>query len=178
MSCEAACNLILNSNNFYEIEEIAEIDGVEDICEYDATYDRGVVFNILRDDSLPIDEKIKNICKSFNICFSEFSLLDIISRLEFLNANHKILFSQAEKLYWNNILSSELTRILAYFVYRHCSEACDYDEFCESLCYSIFCTGLISALSNENTIEDIARIVSEEVEYSPDNTNFIKSLFY
>jgi hypothetical protein len=37
---------------------------------------------------------------------------------------------------------------------------------------------LISSLSNENSIEDIARIVSEEIEYSEDNTFAIKDLFY
>ena len=87
------------------------------------------------------------------------------------------MFSKAHTISWNSFFSDELTRILAYYVYRHCSEADDLNEFIVSISFAIFCTGLVSTLADKNNIYDIARIVSEEIEYSQDNTEFIKSLF-
>ena len=85
--------------------------------------------------------------------------------------------SKVKSLSWNQSISQKLSRILAYFVYRHCTEAFDYEDFCSSLSFSAFCTALISSLATEETINDVARIVSEEIEYSEDNTNRIKELF-
>ena len=54
------------------------------------------------------------------------------------NKVEETLNSYADEFLGNNDISKELERILAYFVYRHCSESCDFNEFLTSLSFSIF----------------------------------------
>lgn len=177
MSCEAACDLILSSDDFDDIVQIGEDKGKIKQYEFDAIKERDKVYYILKDDSLEIDGKVEALYDYFDVFLYRYYFPKIISKLEYLNDEHKILFSKAKYLKWNKDISKELTRILAYFVYRHCSEAYDYDEFFASLSFAIFCTGLVSVLSNKETVNEIARIVSEEIEYSETNTEKIKALF-
>lgn len=177
LSCEAACDLIIQSDNFDNIIEIGEVVGDIDECDFNALESRDIVFRILKDPSLRIDGKIEMLYDYFDVFLYNYSFESIISKLEYLNDEHKSLFSKAKYLIWNDGISDELTRILAYFVFRHCSEAFDFDEFCISLSFAIFCTGLISSLADRLNISEIARIVSEEIEYSQENTDMIKSLF-
>ena len=177
MSCEAACELILNSDNFNQIIEISFDESENIVYEFDSIQYRDIVFQILKDESLYIEDKINKICSYFNIAETNFSIFEVSANLEFLNEKHKSLFSKSNDIIWNDSLSNQLSRILASYVYRHCSEADDLNEFIVSMSFSIFCTGLVSTLADKNNIYDIARIVSEEIEYSQDNTEFIKSLF-
>ena len=50
-------------------------------------------------------------------------------------------------------------------------------EFFLSLNLSLVCTHLISSLATKENIREIARIVSEEIEYSEDNIEAIKNSF-
>ena len=178
ISCEAACDLILNSDDFDEFVEIACDDEEIEIYDFDAIIERKELFNILKNEELEISQKVDLICNNYNLSKTSIDNFDILDSLEYLNNDNKILFSKVKSLSWNQSISQKLSRILAYFVYRHCTEAFDYEDFCSSLSFSVFCTALISSLATEETINDFARIVSEEIEYSEDNTNRIKELFY
>lgn len=177
MSCEAACKLILDSDEFDLIDEIGTDDSEVEEYTFDAVEIRDQIFKVLKDNSLFADKKTEAINNQF-IPSQRFEFFDIISDFEYLDDAHRDLFSQAKDLIWNNEYSDKLCRILAYYIYRHCSEAYDFEEFSASLSFAIFCTGLVSTLSVNNDIYDIARIVSEEIEYSEDNTYKIKSMFY
>lgn len=178
MSCEAACDLIVSSDDYDQIIEIGDVSGELLEYEYDAVVKRDLIFGILKNASLNITEKIYELYKLFNVKLYDLPICNLIENLEYLNSEDKELFLTINTLSLNHILSDELTRILAYFIYRHCSEAYDEYEFFVSLSFAVFCTGLISSLSNPNNIKEIARIVSEEIEYSEENTEKIKSLFY
>ena len=102
MSCEAACEIILNSDHFDEFIEVTKIDGDVDICEYDATIDRRVIFSILKNHSLSIEDKVEMISHHFDVSSIKFNVSKVISQLEFLNEDDKTLILQADKLYWNN----------------------------------------------------------------------------
>ena len=71
-----------------------------------------------------------------------------------------------------------LERALAYFIYRHCTEAWDMYEFCAALGFCLVCERLLASLI-ESGIDpfEAARILSEEIEYSEDNTECIKRKF-
>ena len=176
MSCEAACDLILNSDDYDQIIEVDIVDGDVQKYDYDSTKDRNEVFKLLKDNSLNIVQKIDILNNKFELNLLDFEFADLISKLEYLHSENKILFSKADKLFWNISISDELTRILAYYMYRYCSEAYDFTDFCISLSFAIICTGLISTLANKSNINNIARIVSEEIEYSEENMELIKSI--
>ena len=104
--------------------------------------------------------------------------LETLSELEYLSDDHKQIICNAEKLDFSNLSEEKLVRALAYFVFRHCSESDNEEEFRIYLAFSIALTLLIGNISKEMPIEEAARIVSEEIEYSEDNTETIKSIFY
>ena len=111
-------------------------------------------------------------------CYYEYKVTFTLENIEYLDTTHKELFSKFTISDANDKpIEKELTCALAYFVYRHCSEASDFEEFFLSLSLALVCTRLISSLSNKENIEEIARIVSEEIEYSEDNIEAIKNSF-
>lgn len=178
MSCEAACNLILSSDNFDEFVVISEDEKPIEITEFDATEERNKIYQILRKDDFTLSEKIQLISDYYDICIDDEEIRKNLENLEYLDSTHKELFSKLTTSNTNDkTIEQELTRALAYFIYRHCSEAGDYEEFLLSLNLALICTRLISSLSTKENIREIARIVSEEIEYSEDNIEAIKNSF-
>lgn len=177
ISCEEACRLVLTSDDYDEIIEIGDAPGELDLCEYDATLSRQTVYKILKNHSLSLSDKMDLICNIFGISVQDISLNDIMSSLEYLHVDHKKIFTDISRYYWRMDIDKELERIFGYFVYRHCSEECSDFDFRASLLFAMLCTLLISSVSNTENIYDMARIVSEEIEYSEKNTEIIKSLY-
>ena len=180
ISCEAACKLILNSDNFDEFVTLAEDNEPTESIEFDAIAERTNIFNLLKDKEIAdsISKKICIISDYFDIYLDEEVIKETLENLEYLDSTHKELFSKFTTSNTNDkTIEQELTRALAYFIYRHCSEAGDYEEFFLSLNLALICTRLISSLATKENIEEIARIVSEEIEYSEDNIEAIKNSF-
>lgn len=178
LSCEEACRIILSSDDYDEFYILDEIEEDADIYEFDATLHRKNIYEILKNDSLSFRDKIQWINDNYGINFFDTEFKEILESLEYLDNSHKELFLSCHQYEFNEILNDKLSRLLAYFIYRHSSEATNSEDFYASLGLSISLVALISSLSNENSIEDIARIVSEEIEYSENNTFAIKDLFY
>ena len=69
-----------------------------------------------------------------------------------------------------------LERFLAYLIYRHCTEAFDAEDFVLRLSFCLFCERLAASLavakgvSSLREIAELASIISEELEYSEENT--------
>jgi lysine-N-methylase len=178
MSCEAACKLILKSDNFDEFVVLSEDNEPIEITEFDATEERNKIYQILRKDYLTLSEKIKIISDNYDIHIDDEEIRKNLENIEYLDISHKELFAKftIENMD-NKSIENELTRALAYFIYRHCSEASDFEEFFLSLNLALVCTHIISSLATKENIEKIARIISEEIEYSEDNIEAIKNSF-
>ena len=180
MSCEAACRLILDSDNFDEFIVISEDNSPVEEVEFDATEERERLFKILKDSNsfTNLDSKIGLIYDYYDIYIDENKVKKVLSNLEYLDSTHKELFSNFKIMeLQDKSIDKQLSRALAYFIYRHCSESCDCDELCLSLSFSLVCTHLLSSIANKENIYDMARIVSEEIEYSEDNIETIKNSF-
>ena len=178
MSCEEACRLILDSDDFDEMYIVGEIDGEADICEFDALWLITKVYEILKDNTIGFASKIEIICNYFAIFIDDERMTDLLSSLEYLDEAHKEFFIKNRFVGYPADKDLQLARALAYFVFRHCSEACNIDEFYSSLSFSVFCAKLIANLSIENDIYEVARIVSEEIEYSEENSEKIKLAYF
>ena len=67
-----------------------------------------------------------------------------------------------------------LERFLAYLIYRHCTEAFDTEDFASRLSFCLFCERLAASLLHQGAtlgeVAALASIISEELEYSEDNT--------
>ncbi len=155
--------------------------------DFDALKHRKWIFELLLDDSLSYLEKLKTISEKYKISLSAVSdetWKNVISSLEYLDAKHKVLFLNYSSVFSGNSKYDKfLLRAFAYFVFRHCSESFDEYEFRLSLGFSLFCERLFFSVMNSAGIDnfegivEIARIISEELEYSEDNTEAIKMTF-
>lgn len=189
LSCEEACRLILSSDDFAETVCLGEFDGETDIIDtdFDPIICREKIFSLLSDPSLTYSQKIKTIEEDYRVSptlVGDEVLRETIASLEYLDEDHRALFSHYSSEFSADFgFEKEALRALAYFVYRHTSECLDLDDFRAALGFCLFCLNLLTSLARaENTQSfedfcDIARIISEELEYSEDNTESIKSEF-
>ncbi len=184
MSCPEACRIILNSDDYNEIEVIARGTGDLEIIDYDAIADRDKIYAVLKGENISLADKINTICQSYGIDLKkidEEAYSECINSLEYLNDSHKkqfLLFSLEAKISEDN--EKYLERAFAYFVYRHCTEAISVEDFKISLSFSLFCEALLASLTaykKEGDVCEIARALSEEIEYNTDNVDKIKELF-
>lgn len=181
MSCEAACKLILDSNNFDEFVIISEDEAPAEAVEFDAIGERKRIFDILKHSDFceSFEEKMSFLYEIYDIYLDADDVRKTLSQLEYLNSEHKELFNKfTTDNTHDKSLDAKLLRAFAYFIFRHCSEAESYEEFFVSLSFATVCVRLIASLSTEENIYEIARIVSEEIEYSEQNIEMIKNSFY
>ena len=180
MSCEEAARIILSSDGYADFVKIGEIEGTPDMCDFDAIEQRKWIFSTLAGD-LTYQQKLDAISSRYGVFLSVHSdteWREILYELEYLDNAHADLFSgfqsnpQTEKT-----LEAFLIRAFAYFVFRHCSEAKNESKFAASLGFATFCTSLLASISNTENVFENARIISEELEYSEDNTEYLKMEF-
>jgi len=185
MSCPEACRIILNSDDYDEFDVIARGTGDLEIIDYDALEDRDKIYAILKNKSIGLESKLREICQSYEIDLKNVdneAYLECINSLEYLDNSHRPLFSAfltEPRVSKDN--EKYLERALAYFIYRHCAEALSIEDFKISLSFCLFCEALLASLiidKKEGEAYEMARILSEEIEYNTDNIDKIKELFY
>lgn len=185
ISCEEACRIVLSSDAYGELVCIDEDEIEPEVYDFDATELRRQIYGILSDNSLPYVKKLNVICEKYSVSptvLSDEEWHVVINSLEYLDESHKELFSLFSAA--PNLKTEQekiLERALAYFIYRHCTEACDERDFRTSLGFCLFAERLLSSLSqeakNNEEIFEYARIISEELEYCEENTEIIKDEF-
>lgn len=184
MSCEEACRIILSSDDYGEIVQIDEIEDEAELYEFDTISQRAEVYHILSDTSLSYKNKLEHIYKKYNVSpsvLTDAQWRAVIASLEYLYEDHKKLFlNYSSDLAIPVELEKPLERALAYFIYRHCSSTVSESDFSDSLGFCLFCERLLASLAKNSSVnlEELARIVSEEIEYSEDNTETIKTVFF
>ena len=177
LSCEEACRIILSSDNYAEMTVIGD-DGEENELFFDSVAEREKIFEILSDRSSPYTERLSIIAKKYDIELADIDWTDIINSLEYLEEEHRELFLGFSPNAETSLeTEKELERALAYFIYRHASAAENEDEFRAAVGFALFCERLLASIAPNDAILDCARIISEEIEYSEDNTDAIKTEF-
>ena len=183
LSCEEACRIVLSSDDYSDFVCLGEVDGESDEDVIDTQELRSIIYSALANRSVPFRERLKAIETIFGVDIGSVpreEIHSLIGSLEYLSPDHKSLFSSytnTESL--PNKYEDQLERAFAYFVFRHCSEArCD-EEYRISLCLCLFLVNLLACIICTDTLppEECARIISEEIEYSEDNTEAIKDMF-
>ena len=131
-----------------------------------------------RNRGIPITvERLKAIYSEYELEAGEDSLwLKILDACEYLDAGHKELFMSYSSARRPSGKDEYLERFLAYFIYRHCTEALDADDFCARLSFCLFCERLFASLICAEGLDELcdlvalAVVISEELEYSDENT--------
>ncbi len=182
LSCEEACRIILSSDDFNEIIPIGEIGGEPCDNGFDVIWHRERIFSLLKDGSMSYKDKLDLISGEYSVSpgdISDEEARELLSSLEYLDESHRELFeSYSSETETPPEQEKILERALAYFIYRHMSTADDEYTLRAALGFSLFCERLLaSCAKNGSDILNTARIISEEIEYSEDNTDAIKSEF-
>lgn len=178
MSCEEAARLILDSSDYEKMVEAGDVDASEDDVEFDGRAHRCRIYETLRNENSDYPERLGRIYLDYSIGIGEDSAwLELIDSLEYLDGEHKKLFMRYSSHLRPHGKDEYLERFLAYLIYRHCTEAVDLEDFCDRLTFCLFCERLLASLicvEGADSISDVAslaRIISEEIEYSDDNTS-------
>ena len=180
LSCPEAARIVLSSPDYATFDCIGDVDAAEDDIIFDGRAEREKIYAILQNASLDYTTRLAKIGKIYSIEPKEDSQWqEILHSLEYLDEAHKSLFlcySSESRPVGND---AYLERFLAYVIYRHCTEAFDEEDFGCRLSFCLFCEQLLASLicsRNAETLEEIAKlasILSEEIEYSEDNTQTI-----
>ena len=183
LSCEEAARLILSSDEYAEMIQIGESQECE-LMDFDSSSLRDGLYAVLSNKDLPYTCRIEEIYEKFEVSpkkNDDALWREIIDSLEFLEESHRALFScYSSDIETPSEYESVLERALAYFVYRHTGGARDAEEWSLGLGFALFCERLLCSLLKERrdlSPQKAARIISEELEYSEDNTEALKTEF-
>ena len=182
MSCEEACRIILTSDDYrlIEIDEFEDDDQYSVKTDFDSIEYIEELYEKLSTDGSSLKEKISKIIDINTVNISKNSWIEILDKLEFLNESNRSVFESFDTdISVLPEFEKKLERALAYFIFRHCSGTKTIAEFNRSLGFGCICTFLIASIvkqQNKTDINEAARTVSEEIEYSEANTEILKNI--
>ena len=177
LSCEEAARLVLSSPDYATMEEIGDVDAEPDGIFFDGRAARSELYAILQDTTRPYASRLDAIHRKYGIEAGEDSRwLSILDALEYLDESHKGLFMKYSSSHAPDGRDEYRERFLAYLLFRHATEAVDEEDLTARISFCLFCERLLTSLiktEKAETLQDVAvlaRILSEEIEYSDENT--------
>lgn len=186
MACEEACRLILEEPEYWRFAEVGETPEPEEAPgEFDPLPHREHLYELLSDGSVPYPRRLAEIARQYGVDpagIPEERWHQLLAELEYLHPEHRALFAcyHADPKP-DAALLPLLERVLAYFIFRHCSGQREEIEFRLSLGFALFCERLLASLAEQAdpaAFPELARVLSEELEYSEDNTEAIREEFW
>ena len=182
MACEEACRLILSADGYFRRIEVGFEENEYLIPEFDAVASREEVYKILSDREIGYCDRLGQIYNKYGIsptAVDDSRWKKLFDGLEYLYPDNKALFAcYTSDINCGKGIEKQLERALAYFIYRHCSEAEDEYDFRISLGFCLVCERLLASMYesfSDRKIETLAQILSEEIEYSEENTETVKN---
>ena len=177
MSCPEAARVILCSPDYASFEEIGETEKESVAPIFDGVGERNRIFEILGDSRCDYQERLRKIYRDYSIdARNDAYWLKLLDSLEYLDDGHKRLFMNYSARARSDGNEEYLERFLAYLFYRHVTEAVDKEDFSARLGFCLFLERLFDSLisyekaKSLNEIAYLASVISEEIEYSEDNT--------
>ena len=181
MSCVEAARVILDADDYATFLAVGEVDAEADSISFDGRAQRAAVYAALQ--GADYADALATLYRDYRIeAGQDGQYLEALDALEYLDTAHKALFLQYTSAYRPMGKDAYLERFFAYLVYRHCTEAFDAYDFCVRLSFCLFCERLLASLvyaQKAESLEEIAELasmISEEIEYSDDNTQALMSL--
>ncbi|MBE7049894.1 MAG: hypothetical protein E7394_03885 [Ruminococcaceae bacterium] len=183
MCCEEAARLILLSDTHALESDVAEESGSLNNSEEKFFAQREWLFKCIDEENTPenIIKSIKTKYPLVSLCESPAYWYEFSEKLECMDKSGKKYFelmkdwSEFETPVEENDIKS-YKNILSYYIYRHFPKVFEgyLPETCISFC--LLCTSCImhmslkSANKSFETLCDISRVFSSEIEYSSENT--------
>ena len=175
LSCEEACRIVLSSDRYMDFVPVEHNPDVPESTDFDSISHRDHLYSRLCDKEMSYDETIRLIKEEYSLnmpLHSEAEWNEVLDSLEYLDDSHRSILALGDRRGEHYEI---YTRFLAYLIFRHLSVAQSYDNLRARLGFCLLLTDLRSChtVEREMSFEEIcevARIISEEIEYSEDNT--------
>jgi lysine-N-methylase len=186
MACEEAARIILSSDGYRDFAVVGESEGEPCATELDAMGEIERMYGILAAEGSYV-ERLARIYREWGISpcvITDGEWRELLSGLEYLNPEHAdMLCAYSSELRSLGEYDKLSERALAYFVYRHCASAGGAADFRASLGLALFLERLFASVLRREGVKNlegatrVARIISEELEYSEENTDIIRLEF-
>ena len=179
MACEEACRLILSSDAYAEFIPVGEVPDAE-LPGFDASACRAELYRMLSDRDLSYAECRKKISERWEVSPSDLSdeaARELLGELEYLQEERRERFQAYSSACADPENTEALRRALAYFIFRHATPAESEAEFREGVGFALFCERLLVSIAGPEDLAECARMISEELEYSEENTESIRFEF-
>ena len=175
--CEEACRIILSSDEYADFIELEQVANPPEETDFDTLTEREMLYAILGDEGLSFTEKTNTIRQKYDLpdfSFDADKWNEALLSLEYLDSTRMGRIAVG-KHSCNRDLDQYLTHFLAYLIFRHVSVAEGQDNLRARVGFCLLLSAVFENMiaEGEPTFEEIvesARIVSEEIEYSEENT--------
>ncbi len=183
-ACEEAARLVLAGENYADFVKIEDGDSEftpETVSDFDAFAYRAAVYAALREQAAPLAVRLAEIEQAYGlgVALSPAPHRACFAGLEYLNEAHRTRFADAycAEFAPEGAVSDACERFFAYLIFRHASPAEDAADFAVAVSMAHLLTRLLYALARtgEWELAECARVISEELEYSEDNTAAIRA---
>ena len=175
--CEEACRIILSSDGYADFIELEQVANPPEETDLDTLSDRAEIYKILLDKNGTFAEKTDRIRQKYDLS-DLFNHADrwneALLSLEYLDSSRIGRLAIGKRCY-SRESDSYLTRFLAYLIFRHVSVADSKDNLIARVGFCLLLSAIFENMiaDGDLSFEEIAesaRILSEEIEYSEDNT--------
>ena len=172
--CEEACRLMLECDGF-ELVPIGECSEAAAETDYDTVPARDRIMSLLWDGAPSFSDAVSAVCAEFSVPEEEIypsAFADATAELELLSEDSRACLVSDGRM---PEADEYLRRFFTYLIYRHVSAAENYDALRARIGFSLLlCRMLEGALAMRGDVTsavDVARMISEEIEYSESNTD-------
>ncbi|MBQ7900811.1 MAG: flagellin lysine-N-methylase [Clostridia bacterium] len=185
LCCEAAAKLILTRDEKMDIIQLEENDdiSINDEQEHVFLNLRAKILEIIQNRQRNMDERIHDLCHFLAIQLPQKSHIEwanVFLNLERLDNEWTKKLTTLKKLPSCSMtdfagLETSAEQLLTYFVYRHTADGLYDGTINERVIFGILSCCMIFAVANScnkgdmETLLDIARMYSSEIEYSDQN---------
>jgi lysine-N-methylase len=176
--CEEAARLITTSSDYAEFVKVGDVELYGSDSDFDAISERDIVYECLSDASTSYTDRLLKISERYGVSIEKAApmLCEVLADLEYLDSGNRALFLNFSPSYKQGKgHESALERFFAYLVFRHASSACSLSEFRTGIGFALFLERLAASLLDlgELGAPEVVRMISEEIEYSEENTESI-----
>ncbi len=190
LCCEAAAELVLSQQHKVKLATLS--DGEEKLTEdeeYLLKY-RNQLFAVAQDREFTVEERLENLLVFGSITLPEKSYTEwaetylSLERLDEEWTDKLSLLKQAKACTIPSFLQLSFEQLLVYFLYRHIPSALDDGDISSKIGFAVLSIRIIAAVleaeekQNFDTLKELVRLYSSEIEYSQENLNTLWDLLY
>lgn len=180
LACEAAAELILGKETKTKLVSNSKTDVISNPTESEQFFFeiRNKLFEITQNRRKSFNERFLELCSTFGISLPQFTATqwakELLTLEQLSDEWTSFLKTISDSQITNTIASDiQLEQLIVYFIFRHTTP----DEISDGVRFSLIATDIITKLvPYSQSFINLCRMFSSEIEYSENNTEYIKNL--